>query len=177
MHDLRQRGETKWKPLCTLNGHSNSINGASISPDGQFLVSVGQDDTIKIWRNFMDSSKKEMKSYRHNNKTGRWLSTFRPEFDPKHPHAFWLGSMLNHPRRFELHVALDEVVEMAPSTNGSKKRKNPTAAMQSEGEFGLHPSADLTAEKLSSICSRFCVHPTRDVIAGANSSGKVHLFR
>jgi hypothetical protein len=123
----------------------------------------------------MDQNKREIKSYPHNNKTGRWISTFRPEFDPKHPHAFWLGSMTNNPRRFELHVAFNEATAVEEIVSGNK-RKLPKPSKHL-GDFGLHPCMEVTSDNLSSICSRYCIHPTRDVIAGANSSGKVNIFR
>ena len=35
--------------VCTLTGHSNSVNSVAISPDGQILVSGSDDKTITIW--------------------------------------------------------------------------------------------------------------------------------
>ncbi len=35
--------------LHTLTGHSDSINGAAISPNGQLLASGSEDTTIKLW--------------------------------------------------------------------------------------------------------------------------------
>jgi len=36
--------------VCTLTGHSNSVNSVAISPDGQTFVSCSDDNTIKIWQ-------------------------------------------------------------------------------------------------------------------------------
>ena len=33
----------------TLNGHSNSVNSVTYSPDGKTLASGSRDNTIKLW--------------------------------------------------------------------------------------------------------------------------------
>jgi WD40 repeat protein len=36
-------------PLQILKGHTNSVNSANFSPDGQFIVSTSLDNTVRIW--------------------------------------------------------------------------------------------------------------------------------
>ena len=104
IHDIRKAGAS-WKPLQTLKEHKKSINCAYVSPDGQFLVSVSQDDTIRTYANLFSSAttKSSCCSTNHNNHTGRWLTTFRPSFDLKHGSAYAMGSM-GQPRRVEVFV-------------------------------------------------------------------------
>ena len=166
----------KWKPISILIGNTHSVNAASFSPDGKYIVSVGQDNTIQAWENNMTSmststtTSNELTAHiskKHNNQTGRWLSTLRPVFDPKLPHTFLIGSM-EQPRRLELFTigsksnAIDEV-------SGKKKRKIDSI------EFQL--IYNLMNENLASVCSRNAFHPTLNMIAGGNSSGRVHLFQ
>ena len=77
--------------------HDKSINAGYVSPDGSSLVTVSQDSTVKVWQQpecngigclVPLGSKETVKptsgaSLRHDNHTGRWLSTFHPAFDPK----------------------------------------------------------------------------------------------
>ena len=109
VHDIRKAGPS-WKPLQTLNEHKKSINCAYVSPDGQYLVSVSQDNTIRTWANVFTTTPttKTASSYsccvtQHDNHTGRWLTTFRPAFDAKHGSAYAMGSM-GRPRRIEVFV-------------------------------------------------------------------------
>jgi WD40 repeat protein len=37
------------KKLCELEGHVNRVNGATISRDGEFLVTCSEDQTAKLW--------------------------------------------------------------------------------------------------------------------------------
>ncbi|WP_416235696.1 WD40 repeat domain-containing protein [Nodularia sp. UHCC 0506] len=37
------------KLICTLSGHSHSVNSVAFSRDGQFLASGSWDNTIKLW--------------------------------------------------------------------------------------------------------------------------------
>ncbi|MEL7038147.1 MAG: WD40 repeat domain-containing protein [Cyanobacteria bacterium J06592_8] len=38
-----------WSAVLTLTGHSDVVNVIAVSPDGQFIVSGGWDNNIKIW--------------------------------------------------------------------------------------------------------------------------------
>ena len=169
VHDMRKvssstsSGST-WKPLFTLNKHSKSINAAYLSPGrGEHLVSVSLDNTVNVWKGMMTHSGKEPEvftSFRHDNHTGRWLSTLKPTFDPHADNtafsSFLLGSLVK-PRRMELYTL--------PTSSSSS---SPT----------VDTVIPLSGEHLGSVCSRNCFHPSqKNVIAGGNSSGKVHLFR
>lgn len=172
VHDLRKvptSSSSSWKPLFTLDAHSRSINAAYLSPHrGEFLVSVSLDNTVKVWKDIMTSGiskagtrKPTATSFAHNNHTGRWLSTLKPSFDPTADasqfSSFSLGSLAK-PRRVELFTL--------PSSSSS-----PSAP-------AVDPVIDLSGEHVGSVCSRNCFHPRRSgVIAGGNSSGRVHVFR
>jgi WD40 repeat protein len=160
VHDIRQVSSSfnKTKAIAYHDTqHSKSINAAYISPDGEYLVSVSQDDTVKTWKGFVGGKDEKLvvSSLKHNNFTGRWLSTFRPSFDPKRAHTLVLGSMLQ-PRRLE--------ILQIQSNNSSKDHR-------------LDYLCNLEGGYLASVNSRNCFHPTLEIVLGGNSSGKVHLFR
>jgi hypothetical protein len=92
-------------------------------------------------------------SLRHNNHTGRWLSTFRPTFDPKQPHTFILGSM-EHPRR--IGIFSTSLINSLPS---------------------IISQCTIRDDNLNSVCSRNSFHPSIDIIVAGNSSGRVHIFK
>lgn len=71
IHDIRKAGK-KWSPIKTLNEHTKSINAAYSSPDGRYMVSVGQDSTIRTWKNFTSAKEDAVwTATRHDNHTGR----------------------------------------------------------------------------------------------------------
>lgn len=154
LYDLRKLAKNA-SALKTIDHHKKSINAAYFSLDGNFLLSVSQDDTVKVVADYLTDAM-ETGTLRHDNFTGRWLSTFRPTFDPKSPSSFLLGSM-SRPR--EMNVFALERTE--------KKSKN----------VEIRTAATLRGDALSSVCSRNAFHPTLDMIAGGNSSGRIHLFR
>jgi WD40 repeat protein len=144
------------KAVTALLGHSKSINAAHVSPDGEVVVSVSQDNTIRAWTGALQgNSAVKCHSVSHDNHTGRWLSTFRPTWDPKHPAALISGSMAQ-PRCIEVFTA-----------TGRGKQGEPVLSLvhKFKGDF------------LGSVCSRNAVHPTLDIVVGFNSSGRVHVLR
>lgn len=168
VHDMRKIKANSLKlcqPLFTINRHSKSINAAYLSPgSGQHLVAVSLDNTVSICHDILKhASSPVITTFNHDNHTGRWLSTLKPSFDPHVDHSaytsFLLGSMAK-PRRVELYTL-------------------PSSSTKSVTEFSVKKSEiDLRGEFLGSVCSRNCFHPLKKhVIAGGNSSGKVHLFR
>jgi WD40 repeat protein len=158
VHDLRKAGKN-WQELTYIGDHTKSINAACVSPDGQYLLSVSLDDTIRVWKNFENGNDHLISTvYKHNNWTGRWLSTFRPTFDPKRNHTFVMGSMMQ-PRRIELFTIEDN------TATGSK------------AGFSVKLIENLEDENLASVNSRNCFHCKLEMVLGSNSSGKVHLFR
>ncbi|NXL08902.1 WDR76 protein, partial [Mesembrinibis cayennensis] len=83
---------------------------------------------------------------RHNNNTGRWLTRFRAIWDPKQEECFVVGSMAR-PRQIEV--------------------------FQDTGKL-LHSFYNLDC--LGSVCSINVVHPSRNILVGGNSSGRLHVF-
>ena len=78
------------------------------------------------------SSSEKVQSYttKHDNHTGRWLSTFRPTFDPKRPSSFVVGSM-ERPRKVEVFSVSD-----------------------ANSPLSLSLTAAIKAEFFASVCSR-----------------------
>ncbi len=165
LYDIRTVGGNSKKnsSVVTYGGHSKSANAAYASPNGQCVVSFSQDDTIRLWSNFLSvtaqgkvsAGNTVFSSRNHNNHTGRWLSTFRPTWDPKFPASFVSGSMAQ-PRCIEVFTA---------------------SAGTASAVASLSTPLTLRSDWLASVCSRNAVHPTQDIIAAANSSGRVHVLR
>lgn len=157
IHDMRKlKAGSKQSPVASMNPHTKSINAAYVSPDGESLVSVSQDNTIRTSRNFMANKGITSLVTRHDNHTGRWLSTFKPTFDPKQPQAFVMGSMLQ-PRGVE-------IFHIGNSSDGA-------------GAFPVDLIHTFRSPYLASVCSRNDFHPTLDIVACGNSSGRIHVAR
>lgn len=154
IYDIRKIATTTKAviPLIKLTDHTKSINAACMTPNGQFLVSICQDNTIRIWN--AANGYKDCQVTSHDNHTGRWLSTFRPAFDLKNPSIFMTGSMERN--------RCIEVYELSTVGTSNKVSNKLVTSLRSE--------------ILASVCSRNAFHPTLNVIAGGNSSGRVHIF-
>ncbi|NXE28381.1 WDR76 protein, partial [Ardeotis kori] len=83
---------------------------------------------------------------RHNSNTGRWLTRFRAIWDPKREDCFVVGSMAQ-PRQIEV--------------------------FHDTGKL-LH--SFYNQDCLGSVCSINVVHPSKNILVGGNSSGRLHVF-
>ncbi|XP_052798491.1 WD repeat-containing protein 76-like [Mya arenaria] len=147
--DLRKVSVKKSKAIVRLEHSGRNLNSAYFSPvTGKYILTTSMDDTLKIFdSSVIDSNMKLKKSIAHNNHTGRWLTGFRASWHPAREDVFVVGSM-NRPREITL--------------------------FSDEGKR-LHSFKDDTY--LGSVCSLNALHPTRDVVVGANSSGRLHVFK
>ena len=148
IHDLRMVGKSKFEAVHSHKGHTKSINAAYFSGDGDHVVTVGQDNYVFCWSKW-DTKSPSIKKQYHDNHTGRWLSTLKPSFDPKAPNTFVLGCM-DKTRKMEIF-------------NINRK------------SHCLDKCIDLLG--VNSVQSRNCFHPSLDVVAGGNSSGRVSVFQ
>ena len=87
----------------------------------------------------------------HDNRTGRWLTKFKPSFDPKRNNVFVMGCM-DQPRCIE--------VFQSPSTSA----------------VGVQPIMRLRDDLVNSVQSLNEFHVSQELIASANSSGRVSVW-
>ncbi|XP_060708825.1 WD repeat-containing protein 76 [Hemiscyllium ocellatum] len=148
IYDVRNLKTSPRKAVASLGGHTKNVSSAYFSSlTGNKVVTTCMDDRIRIFDTSAIIPKiPVVASIIHNNYTGRWLTKFRAVWDPKRDDCFVVGSMAR-PRQIEVF-----------HFTGSKVR-----------EF-----RDM--EWLGSVCSINVMHPTRNVLVGGNSSGRLHVF-
>jgi len=132
---------------------THSVSSCVFNGTGTRMVAVGMSNKLHLFGDPATMSGGELKpthSVRHDNRTGRYLAVFHAAWDPKDSEAFAVGSMLQ-PRRVE-------VFGVSPA-----------------GRMSL--AMNLAGDALNSVQSRNAFHPTLDIIACANASGRLHLFR
>ena len=153
MWDIRmfQNGRKGKSPPPLSTQHAGkSVNSAFFSPSGSTLLSTTMSNTLDITKDAHLSNKKILKPtrrIRHDNHTGRWLSTFMAQWHPSMD-IFVVGSM-RKPRAIEL---FDNDGEELRAIQGES-----LTAVASRCCF--HPSQD----KL--------------ILVGGNSSGRVTVVR
>lgn len=141
------RNLKKFTPVCSFP-HSRTVASVHFSPvTGNTLLTSCLDNRIRVLDNNNFTSLSQQRAIRHNNHTGRWLTTIKPNFLPSCDESFITGSVDSR--------AL-EVYDVASSTSP---------------EFLLH-GEDMTTYATTTAC-----HPHRLLVAGGNSSGKCYIFR
>jgi len=141
------------KPVATQRS-TKSINSAFFSPSGKNLLTTTMENTLDIISDAHLQSgliTKPTHRIRHDNKTGRWLSTFMAQWHPTatNEEIFVVGSMVK-PRRMEFF-------------NGAS------------GEM----IRGVEGNSLTAVVSRCCFHPSTDRLIGlgGNSSGRLTVVR
>jgi len=137
-------------PVSELIGHTRSLSSCQFSPvTGNQVVTMGSDDKVMLFNtSTMAKTIAPQCKVKHNNQTGRWLTPFRSSWHPTREGMLVTGSM-ERPRQ----------IEVWGTASGS-----------------LDLAARLRGEFLGSICSLVEIHPTKEVVVGGNSSGRVHVF-
>nr|XP_008118629.2 PREDICTED: WD repeat-containing protein 76 [Anolis carolinensis] len=149
IYDVRHLKMRGNKPVVSLAGHTKSVASAYFSPvTGNRVLTTCADDTLRIFgTKCLSSLAPALTTIRHNNNTGRWLTRFRAVWDPKREDCFVVGSM-SRPRRIEAFRANGEMLQ-----------------------------AFLSEDHLGSVCSINAWHPSRYILVGGNSSGRLHVFK
>uniref|UniRef100_A0ACD6AFB5 Uncharacterized protein n=1 Tax=Avena sativa TaxID=4498 RepID=A0ACD6AFB5_AVESA len=144
--DLRRLKKKKEDCLKVLK-HNRSVQSAYFSPSGRMLATTSLEDTVRVFHgDDFDSSR----IIKHNNQTGRWLSTFKAIWGWNDADLF-IGNM----RR-----AID-IISVGSSDSGLSSSN----------------SACLESEHMTAIPCRFSAHPYKvGHLACASSGGKVFLW-
>ncbi|XP_061181580.1 WD repeat-containing protein 76-like [Saccostrea echinata] len=128
-------------------GHSKNVYSAYFSPiSGKYILTTSLDGTLNVVECTESGKLGKRKVIRHNNHVGRWLTPFRASWHPSREDVFVVGSM-ERPRQIQVY--------------------------DSEGKI-LRNLTD--PDSLGSVCSLNAFHPTRNVLVGGNSSGRLHVF-
>lgn len=154
--DVRSLGASsskKPKPLAWQNV-GKSINSAYFSPSGKRLLTTTMMDNFDILEDTHLASgliKKPKTRIKHDNRTGRWLSTFMAKW---HPSTFsgeeiFVSGSMKKPRTIELFGG-----------DGSLLR-------------------EIRGDALTAVASRCCFHPSAEklIVIGGNSSGRLTVAR
>merc|ERR1712123_407692 len=137
-------------PISELLGHTKSLSSCLFSPTtGNQVVTISTDDKLRLFNTTQTSKTIAPQcQIRHNNQTGRWLTPLRASWHPTREGMLVTGSM-ERPRQ----------IEVWGTSSGS-----------------LDMVAKLRGDELGSVCSLVEIHPSREVVVGGNSSGRVHVF-
>lgn len=149
--DLRNASAKLSKMKVSEMSDTNSINSAYFSPSGSQVVACGYSNKLRLYTSPQTKSGPLQPNHElhHDNKTGRYLSTFHAVWSPTMPDCFVVGSM-HRPRQVEVF-----------------------SAFQSKLKRVMVYQSDLIA----SVMSRNAFHPTLDVLGCTNSSGRLHVLR
>ena len=153
--DIRKLGDARKghrkgpTPLCTQYA-KRSVNSAFFSPTGSTLLSTTMADSLDVTKDAHLAKKATLeptKRVKHNNQTGRWLTTFMARWHPSLD-VFVVGSM-QHPRTIEVF-----------DNGGNELRAVQGDALSAvASRCCFHPSRD------------------KIVLVGGNSSGRVTIVR
>ena len=124
------------------------FGNARFSPSGNRLLTTCNDDMLRVFDGNGEGSKWSLtRAFKHNNKTGRYLTPFQAEFARGSEEVVLSGS-LEHPRGVDVFRV----------------------------DGGEQPRMD-EEENVTAVVSLFAQHPTRNVLVASNASGKCLVWR
>lgn len=150
-------------PVCQLSGHDRGLCSAMFSPvSGGKIASLAYDDQLRLYNSSILSGElPPIASVGHYNHTGRWLTPFKLHWRSGQEDILLMGSM-ERPRQMEVwRVDGDQM----------HKKGRPSCLT-----YQMRMEKALRGEQLGSVCSVVTMHPTKQVVIGGNSSGRVHVF-
>uniref|UniRef100_A0A7S1B7W6 WD repeat-containing protein 76 n=1 Tax=Corethron hystrix TaxID=216773 RepID=A0A7S1B7W6_9STRA len=140
------------KPLA-VQQCGRSVNSAFFSPSGSQLLATTMSNSLTLSKDVnllpISSSIKPQINIRHDNQTGRWLTTFMAQWHPTND-IFVVGSM-KRPRMIEI--------------------------FGSDGKSMQDLVGDGLTAVASRCCFRGNARGAREAVVGGNASGRVSVFR
>ncbi|MBN3307864.1 WDR76 protein, partial [Amia calva] len=147
IYDVRRLKPKGTEAVCSLPGHRSSVTSAYFSPSsGHRVVTTCSDHMIRVFDTSTCKGEAPLLNSIKHMNTGRWLTKLCAVWDPQQEDCFVVGSM-ERPRRM---VVFHESGQM------------------------VHNFWD--EQWLGSVCSVAAFHPSRNILVGANSSGRLHVF-
>ena len=124
--DLRALGK---KPVW-LAEHERSVRGCAWTRDGDALCSLSYDNSVRIYDESALASPRAAETrcvaIFHDNTTGRFLTPFKPIFDPHAPYPVVVLGSLQRPRRLDLLTAPPRASRGVNTVNSAPNRCPPT---------------------------------------------------
>jgi WD40 repeat protein len=152
---LKSKSPTKSSSNAVATFHSpKSINSAFFSPSGKYLLATTMSDKLEIISDAHKTSGRIIQSPTHSichdNRTGRWLTTFNAKWHPGNREDLFVVGSMQQPRTIEVFNADKGKIVKA-----------------------------IRGEALTSVMSRCCFHPREDklIVLGGNSSGRLAVAR
>lgn len=147
IYDVRCLNSRRSQPLLSLTGHSKSIASAYFSPiTGNRVVTTCADCKLRVFDSSSISSQIPLLTTIRHNTITGRWLTRFQAVWDPKQEDCFIVGSMAHPRRVEVFHETGEAVY------------------------------SLLGECLVSVCSLSAVHPTRYILAGGNSSGRVHIF-
>lgn len=144
--DVRNLSKKTAKPIAIMT-HHRSCSSAFFSPlTGNQILTTSFDDTLKVFDSSALTSEVKLKVSLKHNNMTGRWLTPFKAVWMPGSEDFFLVGSMEYPRRIEVF-----------SSSGTLQHK-------------------LMGDSLTSICSLVDVHPDRFVVAGGNSSGRLHIF-
>ncbi|XP_040198129.1 WD repeat-containing protein 76-like [Rana temporaria] len=148
IYDIRQISSKKLCPVISLPGHSKSVSSAYFSPvTGNRVLTTCADDHLRVFDSSSPTSTAPLLTSISHN---NYTGCYFSSFQ-----ALWdpkqedcfMVGSMSLPRQIEVYHEDGNLVD------------------------------NLWDEKLTTVCSSNVMHPTRNIVVGGNSSGRLHVFR